>query len=95
MSQRAHLIRAIPIRLVDLSWSGCRVASSQPVPLGTTGELRIDVAGTEHRDPIEIVSRTDHPGSGQAVTLGGKFVWGRAPHAASLKSHVPSLCAIP
>ena len=95
MSRPAHLIRAIPVRLVDLSWSGCRVASHQPIDLGTTGELRMNVDGGEHRDPLQIVNRIERYGAGQTFTLGGKFLWRRRSDVASLRTKMPPLVTIP
>ena len=95
MSQRAQLIRAIPVRLRDFSWSGCLVESDQAIAPGTAGELQIEMDGSQHRDPIQIVRQTQHGGSSHAFTLGGRFVWGRRPNTPSVRTKLPSIVTIP
>ncbi len=95
MSQRAQLIRAIPVRLLDFSWSGCLVESDEAIAPGTAGELQIQMEGSQHQDPIQIVRQTEHGGSSHSFTLGGRFMWGRRPDTTSVRTKVPSIVTIP
>ena len=95
MPQHAHLVRTIPVRLLDFSWSGCLVESDEAVPPGTAGELQVEMDGNQHQDPIQIVRQTEHGGASHPFTLGGRFVWGRRPDVPSVRTKMPSIVTIP
>lgn len=85
MSKKALFVRTLPIELVDLSLSGCRLRSDVELPVGSMGELRLTVNGTPRRDTVYVVRSTERPGTGHRHDLGAGFVWGRDP--AKLASH--------
>lgn len=93
--QRGRLIRTIPVRLLDFSWSGCLVEADEAVAPGSSGELQIAMQGHLHRDPIQIIRHTPQRGTRHPYILGGRFVWGRRPDMESVRTHVPSLVTIP
>ena len=79
MSKKALFVRTLPIELVDLSLSGCRLRSNVELPAGSMGELQVTVSGTSYRDAVYLVRSTERPGSGHRRELGAEFVWGRYP----------------
>ena len=85
---RGQLVRDIPVRLLDFSWSGCLVATSQPIDPGTTVKLRLDMGGKEYQDTVQVVRKTEHAGSSHAFTLGGQFAWGHRPSPASVRGEL-------
>ena len=82
------------MRLLDLSWSGCLVASSRAIEPGTTGELRINVDGTEYHDAVHVVRSQDH-GASPAFTLAARFGWGQRPSTASVRGKIPAVVTLP
>ncbi len=42
-----RLVRQIPVRLVNLSLSGCLIQTTHQIDAGTTGELRITLRSTQ------------------------------------------------
>ncbi len=89
---RGRLVRDVPVRLLDFSWSGCLVATNQPIDPGTVGKLRIDMGGKEYQDTVHVVRKTAHAGS---FTLGGQFRWGHRPSRASVRGEIPTIVTIP
>ena len=92
---RGQLVRDVPVSLLDFSWSGCLVATNQPIDPGTVGKLRLDMGGKEYRDTVHIVRKTEHAGSSHAFTLGGQFGWGHRPSRASVRGEIPTIVTIP
>ncbi len=95
MPQHAHLVRTIPVRVLDFSWSGCLVEADAAIAPGTAGELQIQMEGSQNQDPIQIVRQTEHGGARHSFTIGGRFMWGRRPDTTSVRSKVPSIVTIP
>lgn len=69
---RGRLVRQIPIRLLDLSLSGCLLQTTQPIEAGTTGELQVDVQGTCYRGGLFVVRTAPRCGT-HASHLAGQF----------------------
>ena len=92
---RGQLVRDVPVRLLDFSWSGCLVATNHPIDPGTTAELRINLSGKAYQDTVRIVRKVGTLGSSHAFTLGGQFGWGRRPSRASMRATVPSIVTVP
>ena len=86
MGKKALFIRTLPIALVDLSLSGCRLRSDDELPAGSMGELRVTLNGTSYRDAVYVVRSTERPGTGHRRDLGAEFVWGRYPAELALDS---------
>lgn len=93
---RGQLVRTVPVRLLDFSWSGCRVATNHPIDPGTTVKLLLDMGGgKEYQDTVRVVRKTEHAGSSHAFTLGGQFALGSRPSRASVRGEVPAIVTIP
>lgn len=86
----ARLIRHVPVRLVDFSLSGCRMATEQPLDSGAEGELQVEVDGKRYHDDIRIVRSTAHQGHSHRVTVGGTFAWANRRGTTSIRGTVPS-----
>ena len=84
------LVREVPVRVLDLSASGCLVAVDSGVPSGTAGELRLTMAGKAYAEAVRVLRSTGRPGSTPAVTVAGEFALGRRPRTrVQIRSIVP------
>jgi len=92
---KGRLIRHIPVRLIDVSWSGFLVTTNEPLAPGATGSLRVRVRGRRCADTAQIVRRLPQHGRHDAFTLGGQFAWGRPSGDASVRGEIPAVVAIP
>jgi PilZ domain len=87
----AVLGRDVPVRLIDVSNSGCLLQSETRLLEGTTGTLRLSFAGVEYVDDVRIV-RCQAPVAGDNwFRLGAQFLWTSHPDERSLRRLVASL----
>lgn len=81
----AVLGRDVPVRLVNISNSGCLLHSEARLPLGTTGGLRLLFDGVDYVDDVRIM-RCQPPNSGETwFRLGAEFLWTTHPGEHSLR----------
>lgn len=64
------LVWTMPVRLLDVSRSGCRVELDRHLPAGTNGQLQIEVAGLLHLDDVRICRCQAREGAGGIYHLG-------------------------
>ena len=86
----ARLVRHVPVRLVDFSLSGCRIATEHPIDSGAKGELLVELDGKRYQDAIQIIHDAAHQGRSPRISLGGEFSWGNRPGTASIRGTVPA-----
>lgn len=86
----ARLVRQVPVRLVEYSLSGCRIATAHPIELGAEGRLKIELDGKQYQDTVHIVRRMALKGITETMTIGGEFAWANRPGAVSIRGTVPS-----
>ena len=82
---RGLIVRRVPVRLLNLSLSGCLIETSRAVPRGATGQLVIQLEGVSYRDHVRIGRSARKPGSTHSFRLGGEFSWGSRPEAGSVR----------
>lgn len=85
----AVLVRDIPVRVLDVSLSGLRLAIDQPLDEAVVGRLGITLDGNDYQDTVQIVRCVEHPGTRLARTVGGRFAWATSPGSASIRGAVP------
>ena len=85
----ARLAREIPVQLVDLSLSGCLVASDQPLDEGTIGELRVTLDGKLYQDTVQVRRTTRRHGTNRDHLAAAQFAWGNRSGTASIRGTVP------
>lgn len=88
----AVLGREIPVRLVNLSGSGCLVATSTSVHEGATASVRLEVGGIEYTDQVRVARCTRIEGASE-YHLGLEFLWTTAPGERSMRRLPASLRA--
>ena len=87
---RGRLVRKIPVRLFDLSMSGCLFQTTQPIEPGTTGELHVVLEGTRYHDGVHVVRTSERCGT-HARHFGGQFSCGSGLSATSIRSAVRTI----
>lgn len=81
----ATLVWTVPVRIVDVSRSGCRLESSRWVHTGTTGQLRLSLDGGDHEDDIRIARCQVREGAGRNYFLGAELLRTRRLNARSIR----------
>ena len=89
----AVLGREIPVRLVNISGSGCLVVTSSSLHEGATASMRLDLGGGEYTDDVRVVRCTRIEGSSE-YHLGVEFLWTTAPGERSMRRVIASLQAV-
>ncbi len=74
-SLRARLVRQIPMRLLDVSLSGCLVESASEIPQGATGTLNVDLWGVPCRFPVRLSRQASADRTKPVFRLGVEFAW--------------------
>ena len=80
----AVLGREIPVRLINISRSGCLVATNRSLPQGSAASVRLEVGGVEYADDVLVVRCTRIEGSSE-YHLGMEFLWTTAPGERSMR----------
>jgi hypothetical protein len=88
----AVLGREIPVQLVNISSSGCLVATTSSLHEGTTASVRLNFGGVEYTDHVRVVRCTRIEGSSE-YHLGMEFLWTTAPGERSIRRLTASLHA--
>jgi hypothetical protein len=89
----AVLAREIPVRLVNLSGSGCLVATTSLLHEGATASVRLNFGGVEYTDDVRVVRCSRIEGSSE-YRLGLEFLWTTAPGERSMRRVIASLQAV-
>lgn len=87
-SEPGILVADAPIRLVDISRSGCLIESRRHVAPGTTGELRVDLGGQMLSEQVRITRCVRVEGSGSLYRVGAEFLRTRQFDQSSLRRAV-------
>ena len=88
----AVLGREIPVRLVNISGSGCLVGATSSLHEGATASVRLDFGGVEYTDDVRVARCTRIEGSSE-YQLGMEFLWTTAPGERSMRRVIASLRA--
>lgn len=87
----AVLGREVPVRLVDISVSGCLLESAAMFDAGLTGALKMTVDGVVYGDDIRIMRCRWVDGASGMYHVGAEFLWTTAPRERSLRRVLPKL----
>ena len=89
----AVLGREVPVRLVDISPSGCLLESASRLEEGTTGVVRVEYEGGHYMDEIRIMRCRACEGSSALYHMGAEFLWTSNPRETSLRRVLAKLQA--
>jgi hypothetical protein len=87
----ATLVRKMPVRVLDVSRSGCRLESSQRIHAGTTGLLQLSLGGYGHEDDIRVARCQLREGAGASYFLGVELLPTRSLNTRSIRLAVGEL----
>lgn len=81
----ATLVWTVPVRIIDVSRSGCRLESTRWLDTGTSGQLRLALDGHTHQDDVRIARCLRREGAGQSYFLGAELLRTRRLNARSIR----------
>jgi hypothetical protein len=87
------LTRNLPVRMRNVSASGCLLESASTIEEGTVARLRIRIAEREFRDDVRVIRCRRVEGAGSTHHVGVEFVWTTQPGARSLRWRLRTFAA--
>jgi hypothetical protein len=84
----ATLTRELPVRVIDVSESGCLVESRQRLEIGTIGRLRFTIGSEDCTDDVEVMRCEAVPGVPSLYRLGVRLLWTKPRRAGSIRHAV-------
>lgn len=87
----AVLGREVPVRLLDISASGCLFESSMRLEVGSHGSLRVTYEDQEFSDDVRVMRCQSFNGSSGLYQVGAEFLWTMTPTDRSLRMILPRL----
>jgi hypothetical protein len=70
----ATLVRSVPVRLVEVSRSGCRLECASRIESGTSGQLAIELAGLMRVDDVRVARCQQRMGAGAVFQVGAELL---------------------
>ncbi len=77
--------RETTVRLLNMSGSGCLLESSQPLEIGSTGEVRLVSDRHTYLDDLRITRCHPVRAAGSVCLAGAEFLWARYPDTQTLR----------
>ena len=87
----AVLGRDVPVRVVDISVTGCRLESNRRFDTGTTAALTVTVDAVKYSDDIRVMRCHRLDGASGLYDVGVEFLWTTVPREESLRRVLPKL----
>lgn len=81
----AVLGRAVSVRLVQISRSGCLLECSHSMPAGTVAMLSLNIDGRRYSDEVRVSRSQLVAGAGERYEVGVEFLWLHPPLERSLR----------
>ena len=75
----------IRVRVLNVSAAGCLIETRRALEVGSVATLRINVAGSDFEDTVQIVRCQEITGAGTTFHLGATFLTTAAPSIESLR----------
>lgn len=75
----------IRVRVLNVSGVGCLIETRRALEVGSVATLRINVAGSDFEDTVQIVRCQEITGAGTTFHLGATFLTTAAPSIESLR----------
>ena len=79
------LTRAVEVRLLNCSASGCLAESTRQLAVGTIASLRLALGDREFVEDVQVVRCQQIEGAGSLYHVGAKFLWTAVPGERSLR----------
>jgi hypothetical protein len=78
--------RHVPVRLIDISTSGCLFESWVRLDVGTHATVRVAHDGREFTDDVRVARSQPRAGSSGVFQLGAEFLWTKTPTERSMRT---------
>ena len=75
----------IRVRVLNVSGAGCLIEARRALEVGSVATLRINIAGSDFEDTVQIVRCQEITGAGTTFHLGATFLTTAAPSIESLR----------
>ena len=89
----ATLTRELPVRVINVSASGCLVESLRRMEVGTMGTLQLRLGGQDCTDDFEVMRCDAVQGVPTVYHVGVRLLWTRPRKVGSIRHAVASLIA--
>jgi len=73
------------LHLLNCSSSGCLLETTSRIEIGTVGTLRLNLAGDEFSEEVQVVRCQQIAGAGSVYHVGATFLWTASPASGSLR----------
>ena len=83
--QLGVLSKEFHLHLLNCSSSGCLLETSSRIEVGTIGILRLNLAGDEFSEEVQVVRCQQIAGAGSVYHVGATFLWTASPATGSLR----------
>ena len=80
-----YLSKEFHLQLLNCSSSGCLLETSSRIEVGTIGILRLNLAGDEFSEEVQVVRCQQIAGAGSVYHVGATFLWTASPAGGSLR----------
>ena len=85
------LLTSMPLRVLEVSRSGCLLESGRHIPAGTSGRLQLDIDGRPYSEEVRVTRCHRIEGAGASYRLGVEFLRTGRPDSSSLRRAVYSM----
>jgi hypothetical protein len=79
------LTRELPVRVLNVSASGCLMQSAAPLEEGALAALQVSIGGETCADDVRVTRCQRVEGAGSTYHIGVEFVWTTQPGPMSLR----------
>ena len=86
----ATLTWELPVRVIDVSASGCLIETWRPIEVGTTGTLQLRLTGEECWDEVEVARCHQVQGVPALYHVGVRLLSRTPLHGGSIRDFAPS-----
>ena len=72
--ERANLLAAVPVRVLDISVAGVLLHTARPIDVGTSGSLRLSLGGTTFEADVRVERASQESSSAAGCRIGASFL---------------------
>ena len=83
--QLGVISKEFQLHLLNCSSSGCLLETTSRIEVGTIGILRLNLAGDDFSEEVQVVRCQQIAGAGSVYHVGATFLWTASPATGSLR----------
>ena len=89
------LVSGLPVRILEISRTGCLLEAARRVDVGTLAEFRIDIGGRTYSEELRVARAHRVEGAGSTYRMGAEFLRTRRAGESSLRRALYATLAAP